>query len=353
MRKLIERITEQNSWDFLEAASLPIVIYGMGNGADMVIDVLEERGIPYCDIFASDGFVRGQFFHEKKVLTYAEISAKYDDFIIVMSFAVHDEKTLCAIKKMACEHTLLAPTVPIAGKGLFTREYIEEHDKEFEKAFSLLADEKSRQVFVDVLNFKVSGKVSYLFNCQSEKDEVYDSILRLNEHESILDLGAYDGDTIREFLQFTNGEYDRIFCFEPDSKNFRKLTAKTEGMKNLSAFQLGAWDRKETLLFEKKSGRNSHKSSIGIPIEFDSPDNVIKERVSFIKMDIEGAEAKAIDGSRRLIEAYRPKLYICAYHRNEDFFDIPLRVSEICPDYKIYFRHHPYIPAWESNFYFV
>lgn len=350
---MIERITEQNSWDFLKSTPLPIVIYGMGNGADMVIDVLEERGIPYCDVFASDGFVRGQSFHGKRVLTLAEVEAKYGDFVIVMSFAVHDEKTFLSIKSMAQRHTFLAPTVPIAGKGLFSKEYIEEHDAEFEKAFNMLADEKSKQAFVDVLNFKVSGKIEYLFKCQSEKDEVYSNILKLGERETILDLGAYDGDTVREFLQFTNGKYDRIFCFEPDAKNFKKLLAKTEGLSKLVALPLGAWNKRETLIFEKKSGRNSHKGDIGIPVEFDTPDNVIKEPVTFIKMDIEGAEAKAIEGSRRLIESYKPKLYICAYHRNEDFFDIPFRVSAIRSDYKIYFRHHPYIPAWESNFYFV
>ena len=88
-------------------------------------------------------------------------------------------------------------------------------------------------------------------------------------------------------------------------------------------------------------------------MNFDALDNIINEKITFIKMDIEGAEKKAITGAENLIKRYKPKLYICAYHRNEDAFALPILIKSICPDYKIYYRHHPYIPAWESNFYCI
>ena len=124
-------------------------------------------------------------------------------------------------------------------------------------------------------------------------------------------------------------------------------------MRALSLFNLGAWNKKETLHFEKKAGRSSHKSETGIPINFDSVDNVINEPVSFIKMDIEGAEKKALEGAKETIKKYKPKLYVCAYHRNEDFFALPEKILSLNPDYNIFLRHHPYIPAWETNFYCV
>ena len=101
------------------------------------------------------------------------------------------------------------------------------------------------------------------------------------------------------------------------------------------------------------AGRNSHEGKIGVPVLFDSVDNVITDRLSFIKMDIEGAEKRALEGARKTIEKYKPKLYVCAYHRNEDFFALPEEILSIRSDYKIYLRHHPYIPAWETNFYCV
>ncbi len=350
---MIERIYETDVWNFLKEASLPILLYGMGNGADMIIDVFEQRGIVYADTFASDGFVRGHFFHGKRVISYTEALEKYGDFIIVMTFAVHDEAMLKHIKELSQKHIFLSPTVPIAGKGLFTSKYIKEHDEEFDKAYNILADSKSKQTFLDVLNFKVSGKTDYLFSCQSQKDEIYNNILKLNESEIIVDLGAYDGDTIREFLSFTNGKYQSITAFEPDEKNFRKLERKTAGLERIERFNLGAWDKEETLYFQKKAGRNSRQDENGVPIKFNSVDNIVKGGVSFIKMDIEGAELNALEGAKETIKRHKPKLYVCAYHRNEDFFTLPFKIKELCSDYKIYLRHHPYVPAWESNFYAV
>lgn len=350
---MIERIKEKELWSLLKEETLPIVLYGMGNGADMIIEELEKRGIIFADTFASDGFVRGQLFHGKRVLTLKEAEEKYSEFVILMTFAVHDEKTLFFVKELSKKHRLYSPTVPIAGKGLFDLEYLFKNDESFDRAFSLLADEKSRQVFLSVLNFKISGKPEYLFSCQSEKSDVYENILRLSKNESIADLGAYDGDTIREFLSFTGGKYKSIFAFEPDAKNFKKLCAKTADIKKLERFNLGAWDKKETRLFEKKAGRNSHESTSGVPVFFDSVDNVITEPITFLKMDIEGAEKRALEGARKTIEKYKPKLYICAYHRNEDFFALPEKILSLRDDYKIYLRHHPYIPAWETNFYCV
>ena len=46
-------------------------------------------------------------------------------------------------------------------------------------------------------------------------------------------------------------------------------------------------------------------------------------------------------------------MLISAYHKRDDYFAIPLKVYEINPEYKIYMRHYPYVPAWDTSFYFV
>lgn len=352
---MIEKINEKNVWDYLKETTLPIALYGMGNGTDMIIDKLNEIGVIPAEVFASDEFVRGHSFRGYKVRKYSELCEKYEDFVIVVCFAVHDEKMLDRIKKLSEKHTLFAPNVPIVNDGVFTREFIEAHDKEFDEAYSLLSDDFSRQSFIDVLNFKVSGKVEYLFRCQKAKEDVYSEYLRLGDEEIFMDLGAYDGDTVREFIQATDGKYKRIIAVEADEKNYRKLTAKTNSVKNIEAHNLAVWDRKETLFFEKKKGRNSKLSSSGqVEVQADSVDNILNgESITVLKMDIEGSEEKALDGAKETVSTYRPKLYVCAYHRNDDMFRLPLKINEICKDYKFYFCHHPYIPAWESNFYCI
>lgn len=349
---MLEKINEKNVWEALKETTLPIVIYGMGNGADMIINRLESLGVSVADIFASDEFVRGHYFHGKKVLKYPEACEKYDDFAIVMAFAVHDKKMLNRVRKLSKKHTLYFPDVPVVGDGTFTREYIKENEKEFDFAYSLLADENSRKSFVDVLNFKVSGKTEYLFACQREREEIYRDYLKLGDDEIFMDLGAYDGDTIREFLTMTNG-YRKIYAVEADEKNFKKLTEKTAELGKIELFNLAAWDKKDTLFFEKKKGRNSKLSSNGkIQILADSVDNILSGReITFLKADVEGSEEKVLLGAANTIRQYRPKLYICAYHRNSDMFVLPRRIHEICGDYRLHFAHRAYVPAWESNFY--
>ncbi len=348
---MTELIKDTPLWDKLKAADKPILLYGMGNGADMIIEVLDSLGLSYCDTFASDGFVRGHCFHGKRVLSYSEAKEKYGEFITLMTFAVRDEPTLTRIRQMSCETELYSPTVPIAGKGLFTYDYLRDNADSFRKAWGLLEDKKSKESYVNILNFKISGKTDYLFECHSEKSEVYEKLIPLGEKEVIVDLGAYDGDTIREFLSATKGRYEKIYALEPDAKNFRKLSKKTEGMSNIELFNIGAWSKKETQFFDTKGGRNSRRSDSGMAVNFNSVDNLISDKVTLIKMDIEGAELQALKGAENTIKAYRPKLYVCAYHRNEDMFAIPFKIRELCSDYHIFFRQHPYIPAWEANFY--
>lgn len=349
---MLEFIKEENVWDTLKNSDKPLVLYGMGLGAEKIMSELEQRGMKADDIFASDEFVRGHSFKGYKVLKYSEVCEKYKDFNVVLCFASRIDEVIDRIAEIDGEHTVFAPDVPVAGGGLFTREYIAENEKKFDKAYSLLADEESKRVYRDILNFKVSGKIKYLLTSFCDKNKVYSDILNLNENEEIIDLGAYDGDTIREFTAATGGKYKHITAIEPDKKSYKKLLKNTDGMKNISTLNMGVWNKRDTLIFDAEAGRNSKLSAEGVSVEVTDIDS-LNIAPTFIKMDIEGSEMKALEGAEKTIKKYLPKLYICAYHRNEDLFALPLKIKELSEKYKIYFRHSKYIPAWESNFYCV
>lgn len=343
-------IFENDVWDKLKQAKNPIVLYGMGNGADKILSVFEQRGITCADIFASDEFVRGHSFHGIRVKKYSEIEELYEDFTVVLAFATCRDEMLERIFKIAEKHLVLAPDVPVAGITLFSRRFYELHKKEFKKAYSLLFDERSKACFERIINFKIGGDIR-LLKPFFEKEKVYSELLKF-DGETIADLGAYDGDTIREFAA-ADKNYKKIFALEPDRKNYGKLIKKCEGMRDIFAYNLGAWSEEGYAGFGAEASRNSAVSVGGTEVKLTSVDALIKEPLSVLKMDIEGSELKAIEGAEKTIKKYRPKLYICAYHRSEDMFALPLKIHEICPDYRFYFCHHKYIPAWESNFYGV
>lgn len=350
---MLEHIHEETVWQTLQKEKRPILLYGMGNGADMIIEKLKSFGIEYADVYASDEFVRGHSFHGKKVLKYSQAEEKYGDFVSLMTFAVKDEKTINRIKEMSHNHPLYSLTVPVAGDGLFTREFVEENEEKFDKAFGMLADEKSRKTYVNLINFKISGKLDYLLPCFSEKDEVYKDILKIGKNDTIADLGAYNGDTIEEILANTDGSVNKIFALEPDRKNFEKLLRNTSKYPFVEAHNVAAYSDDTLLGFSKAAGRQSKISESGEKIKAVKIDSFIKTQISLLKMDIEGSELEAVKGAENTIKKFKPKLYICAYHRNDDMFSIPLAISGIRDDYKFYFRQHRYIPAWESNFYAI
>jgi hypothetical protein len=76
-------------------------------------------------------------------------------------------------------------------------------------------------------------------------------------------------------------------------------------------------------------------------------------KFDYIKFDVEGKELDAIRGGKNTIKRDRPKMLVSAYHKSDDYFSIPLLIKSINPDYKVYMRHYPYVPAWDTNFYFI
>ena len=134
-------------WDYLKTAKKPIVLYGMGNGADKIISVLESRGIEYRGVFATDGFVREKYFHGLKLSSYGELKEKFGDMIVLLCFGSARPEVLTNIKRIAAEQELYAPDVPVYGRGLFTKKYASEHKKELEYVYNRLEDGLSRKTF--------------------------------------------------------------------------------------------------------------------------------------------------------------------------------------------------------------
>lgn len=79
----------------------------------------------------------------------------------------------------------------------------------------------------------------------------------------------------------------------------------------------------------------------------------VRPPCTYLKMDVEGAEREAIAGAEKTIRQYAPKLNIAAYHRSEDFFQLLLLIHALQPSYRLYLRHHPYVPAWDTNLYAI
>ncbi len=341
---------EMELWKYLKNTNKPIVLYGMGNGADKIISVLEDFGIEYKGVFASDGFVRNKLFHGFKISSYSELKEKFGQMIVLLCFGSSLPDVIDNIKRIASEQELYAPEVPVIGGGLFTEEYYKTNKADFDFVYSRLADDISKKTFENIINYKLSGKIDYLLECEVEADEPYNTFLNL-KHETFLDLGAYNGDTALDFAAHCP-DYKSIFAVEPDIKTFRKLQANTKPLNNINLINACVSDSCGYLPFDMRSGRNSALSPDGTLFESINVDS-LDTNFSYIKMDVEGEEVNAINGARDTILKHKPKMLISAYHRTDDLIKIPQTVLGIRDDYKIYMRHFKYLPAWDTNFYFI
>jgi len=174
----------------------------------------------------------------------------------------------------------------------------------------------------------------------------------------VINGGAFEGGFALTFIAYCNEKglpYSHLYSFEPDQKNFQQLEKHTDGIKNVTNFCLGLWSHKTEIRFlssykiEGSSARVVRESGDIEVIDPRSGDMVINTvsldeflpdvDISFIKLDVEGAEIEAILGAKKIIQTYHPKLAISVYHKTNDLFEIPYLIHTICPSYKMYIRH--------------
>lgn len=348
---------ECDMWQTLEKSTKPIVMYGMGNGADKILAVFSEKGIEVSDFFASDGFVRHQQFHGKTVMSYLEICEKYDDFTVVVSFGTQLPEVLSNIYKISGERELYIPDVPVVSDSeVFDLAFFEAHRDELSAACELFSDELSKRTFCDVILYKLTGRLEYLRGHTVTPDDVFDGVLNAKKYRYTADLGAYNGDSIRELAGYAS-ELSQIVAFEPDRRNYRKLCAFSETVPyKITACNCAAWNEERMLSFTAGGNRNSTLMGdvgvkTGAKIKTTAAvrlDSVYTEQCDFIKYDVEGAEYEALLGSREIIGRERPELLVSMYHRSEDMWRLPLLAREL--GYKeMYLRRYEYVPAWDLN----
>ncbi len=354
--KLPEYPCKADMWDKLAEETRPILIYGMGNGADKLIDRFQKLNISFADIFASDGFVRGHSFHGIRVKSFSEVKAMYPEFVIVLSFASNRPEVISMLREIDSEYDMYIPDMPIAGEEYFDREFYNANYEKIKEAYNLLSDSLSKRLYSSVVNYKLFGKMELLLEAFSEKPELYSFVSEKKSIKSYIDCGAYNGDTLKEALSYFR-ELEFALAIEPDPKNYKRLLKYTESLNDtrIKALNSAVWSECRGGDFKSSGNRNSTVSATasyeykitGIPLV--SLDSLELSSADFIKYDVEGAELEALIGSEGLIEKERPVLLVSAYHRSEDVFSLLLYLREKHPSYTFYMRRILCVPAWELD----
>ena len=226
------------------------------------------------------------------------------------------------------------------------------------QALHLMATEASRREYLAQMRFRLLGDFASL--PAPVHGDVYfrDELFCLGADETLVDCGAFDGDTVALFLEKTAHSFRGAVAFEPDPANYVKLSERMSSLpfktrERIAIHQAATGETNTRVMTDVGKGVASKIGDGDCEVKCISLDSTLRDvPVSFIKMDIEGSELDTLAGARELIQKNAPILAICAYHKQSDLWNIPLFIHDISPDYSFHLRPH-LLEGWDLAYYAI
>jgi len=331
-RKIFDRLISPDSG--------PNFVLGRNKYAQSVAEVLKVDGF-------IDDYTEEREYLGKPLLRMSELPKN----CIVISCVV-DASPLVARKRLGnaginavIDYFALQRLLPGQIRSVDYSEYNKEdlinNRSKYEWIYGRLADKTSQQVLQKVSQFRYSWNLDCMEGFQLAVDRQYfDDFVPLVPQPVFVDGGGFDGQTTRRFAQ-RYPDYRRIYYFEPCQKMEKISREKLSDLNSVMIIPKGLSCQNGWVQFDASSGPASKISEQGNEkIEVVRLDDEVTEPVTFIKLDIEGAEFDAIAGAQKHIASDSPILAVCVYHDQRDFWRIPERVLQYNPAYKVYLRHY-------------
>lgn len=323
--------------DFFADNNLPKYIFGRNTFAKSIADLVDVDGF-------IDDFTQEKEYLGKSIVSIYNIPS---DALVVTSLV---GKPLLAGKRV---HQFQFKTLDYFSFYRYAsikpqdipfwdgfKEDFEQNIAKYNNIYNLLNDKVSKNQFYNLINFRLSYDLDYMRGFSDIEDKQYfESFIPYSSNESFIDVGSFDGYTSKEFMRI-NPNYKSVHIFEPEEKNMIVCKKNLEKYNNIFFYQMGLSNKAQILKFDF-AGSASRISDIGeTEIKVESLDKLDVKDITFIKMDIEGAEEEAILGAKETIKKYQPKIAISVYHKANDFWRIPELILSICSDYTLYLRHY-------------
>lgn len=344
--KNLKRIKQYNS----------VIVFGAGDSGTWVYMLLEKYGIEvnaYCDNYKAK---QGTKKHGLPVLSFEEAVKKYPQAAICIGSVWYEEiynqiiNYDCNLKNNI--FSVLTTMVWETGNKAFKSEeinYIKNNHQKLEMIQDLFVDDYSKKTFEGLINYRLTRNLDYLKQIKSLNsiylDEDFIDIDYLKTSVCI-DGGAFDGDTIKYFIDKSETNQLYFHAYEADLMNCNALKKYIASIHGLKVFIHNAalWNKDGELLHFSGGGLSAAiKDAItNDHVKTETIDSLmnVEKRIGYIKLDIEGSENKALNGARKIIKRDKPVLAICAYHLQDDLIELPKLILEINPEYKLYLRHY-------------
>jgi len=350
----------------LEKAKKPIIIYGAGGCGRRLAGYLRSEGIELA-CFCQTSVEKGAMTDGLPVYQYDEIRELFPEYMILIATILGTaEDILKYLMERGEKNEIYAMRIPFKVDSiLLDYEFVEAKMPEFEEVYYHFADDESKELYIELLNYAVSGDGLPLLRRISGDSFFCKDILEPSCEYTYVDVGAYTGDTVMQFCLFVDNGYRRIIALEPDVYNYKKLGDFCEyaRMENIEIYNIGGWSHKDQLKFythENEGYINSNffkptsdvaeqrdydlelsnrKKTIVTKMDVDSIDNILGGReAGLIKINALASDFEVLCGAEDTIAKWRPRLVMEFGCRPDDLLRMPKFIKSLMPDYKLYLR---------------
>ena len=358
--------------EFLRTVKQPVILFGAGNTAEFNLRYFRELGIrpaAFCD---NSKEKEGGMIDDLPILPLGTkgdkevpdiyrggVLGKYPEayfYITVQLYYKEIEKQLLAAG-VASEHISKFDIICQLPWEKDCLAFYSQNAERLQKIYDSLGDDESRRVLANRMTFFQTRQRCLMTDIRGKKQYFEEELINYKKIDTFVDLGTYTGDTIEDFLKISDGNYSRVYGFEPDDKLYETARQNLKDFKNIMIVNKGTSDFDGEVkvngsmgAMQSIEGNVFGENETGDFFEvckldtyFENPQFLSQpHKIGMIKMDIEGAELATLKGAKRVIETNIPILAICVYHKQEDIFLIPEYLYGLsCGSrYKMYLRHY-------------
>lgn len=325
-----------------------VYIYGAGEFAHDIKHVLENNDIKIQAFVVDDQYaveIASMERENSRILSLSTYKGQEKEFDIV----INGIASIANFRRIVKEHTFGFLWVLFEPVSLwkYDAHFFEANEIRLKKTESFFADDNSRASMRAFLEAKKAGGADSVITCASEEHTYFNSLTSGKFDGAYVDCGAYNGDSVNQYINFAGLNAKEIFAFEPDKENYGDMKLQFNDKTNIHCINKGIWNREERLNFSlqgdmasKLTNKEDEKNQVNV-IDIDSV--VTTTKVGFIKMDIEGCELEGLQGAGKTIYRDHPVLAISAYHKQEDLIVLPEYIKSFEDEqwrYDLYLRHH-------------
>ena len=331
-----------------------IYLYGAGNHLRWIVLFFKKFRIPIKMILDTkkDGVYEGILIKRFKFFVESISSGKEHCWFVISAPSAAESISECIRKEFpsskitCCDMQMYTEFIPDVEEY---RKYLLKNWKVFNQLSEDLQDEHSRRVLNCILKGRITGNIQYYRNCYSPEPYYCKDIISFSPKEVMVELGGYDGETLLRFIEICP-RFQAVYCFEPDRSLLPRLyeiqKEQIRAGNKVTIIDKGAWDKIDKIRFITNSISDNGTMSLSnfgesySEVDVTTVDSVVIERISYMKMDIEGSELKALHGAENQIRENKPKLAVCVYHKPKDLIEIWKYLKNLVPEYHFFLRHH-------------